>query len=124
MKKVLSLLFTSLLVFLMFVGPGNVALAHEGDSGCGCVVEEITGAEKNKIVSNLLKSDEFKDARKGLKKIGFKWNGVSEVEVVYNHSFQIMMSGLPVYNVDETIWTAVFFDGVLVGITPPETPHN
>ena len=65
MKKVLSLLFTSLLVFLMFVGPGNVALAHEGDGGCGCETREITGAEKNKIVSNLLKSDEFKNAKKG-----------------------------------------------------------
>ena len=31
MKKVLTLLCTSLIVFLMFVGPGNVALAHEGD---------------------------------------------------------------------------------------------
>ncbi|MEH7114837.1 hypothetical protein V7124_21125 [Neobacillus niacini] len=121
MKKVLTLLFTSLLVFLMFVGPGNVALAHEGDSGCGCVVEEISGAEKNKIVSNLLKSDEFKIERKGFKEVGFKWNGVNAVEVIYNHSFETMMIGLPVYNVDDTIWTAVFFDGVLVGISPPET---
>ncbi|MEH7248953.1 hypothetical protein V7114_19465 [Neobacillus niacini] len=121
MKKVLTLLFTSLLVFLMFVGPGNVALAHEGDSGCGCVVEEISGAEKNKIVSNLLKSDEFKIERKGFKEVGFKWNGVNAVEVIYNHTVETMMIGLPVYNVDDTIWTAVFFDGELMGISPPET---
>ena len=50
------------------LAPGNVALAHEGDGGCGCETKEITGAEKNKIISNLLKSDELKNARKDLTK--------------------------------------------------------
>ena len=69
MKKLLTLLCTSLIVFLMFVGPGNVALAHEGAHDELSVVitaGNCTGAEKNKIVSNLLKSDEFKNAKKEL----------------------------------------------------------
>jgi hypothetical protein len=121
MKKILSLLCGSLIFLLMFAAPGNVALAHEGD-GCGCVTEEITGAEKNKIVADLLKSDQLKNARKGLMEVGFKWNGVGNVEVVYNVTWDIMMVGIPVSYYDGTIWTATFFDGVLMGVAPPE--HN
>ncbi|WP_342431376.1 hypothetical protein [Neobacillus sp. FSL H8-0543] len=120
MKKILSLLCGSLIVLLMFAAPGNVALAHEGDGGCGCETEEITGAEKNKIVSDLLKSDELKNAKKGLMEVGFKWNGVGNVEVVYNITWDIMMVGIPVIYQDDTIWTATFFDGVLMGVAPPE----
>ncbi|WP_045521705.1 hypothetical protein [Neobacillus niacini] len=120
MKKILTLLCTSLIVFLMFGGPGNVAMAHEGD-GCDCVTKEITGAEKNKIVSNLLKSDDLKNARKEIKEEGFKWNGIGNVEVIYNITHDIMMVGIPVKNADETIWTAVFFNGVYMGVAPPET---
>jgi hypothetical protein len=121
MKKILSLLCGSLIVLLMFAAPGNVALAHEGEEGCGCETREITGAEKNKIISNLLKSDELKNFRKGLMEIGFKWNGVGEVEVVYNVTFDTMMVGIPLSYEDGSIWTAAFFDGVLMGIAPPES---
>lgn len=124
MKKVLILLCTSLIVFLMFVGPGNVAMAHEGDGGCGCVTKEIFGAEKNKIVSNLLKSDEFKNAKKELKEEGYKWKGVSDIEVVYNITYDIMMVGLPVNKKDGTLGTATFFNGVLMGVAPEDDPHN
>ena len=55
---------------------------------CGCVTKEIFGAEKNKIVSNLLKSDEFKNAKKELKEEGYKWKGVSDIEVVYNITYE------------------------------------
>ncbi len=120
MKKVLTLLCTSLIVFLLFFGSGNVAFAHEGEGDCGCITEEISGAEKNKIVANLLKSDEFKSARNGLMNIGFKWNGVIEIEVVYNISNELTMVGLPVYYEDDTLWTAVFFNGILMGIAPPD----
>jgi len=108
----------------MFATPGNVALAHEGEEGCGCETREITGAEKNKIVSDLLKSDELKNARKGLMEVGFKWNGVGAIEVIYNLTFESMMVGIPVNYQDDTIWTAVFFDGVFMGVTSPDAPHN
>jgi hypothetical protein len=74
MKKFLTLLCTSLIVLLMFVGPGNVAFAHDD---CGCVTEEITGVEKNQIVSDLLKSNELKNAKKLLKEQGYKWDGIA-----------------------------------------------
>jgi hypothetical protein len=118
MKKIVTLLFTSLIVLLMFVSPGAPVQA-EGNE-CGCVTEEIFGAEKNKIVSDLLKSDELKNARKELKTYGYQWNGVGKVEVTYNLTWNILMIGIPVKYSDGTSWTAVFFDGVFVGVTP----HN
>ncbi|WP_419887344.1 hypothetical protein ACN6MT_17910 [Neobacillus niacini] len=111
MKKILTLFFTSLIVLLMFVGPGNVAFAHEGD-GCGCIVEPVFGAEKNKIVSNLLKSDEFKIVKKENINNGLKWTGVKKVEVIYNITHDVMMVGVPFINKDGTVLMEVFFDGV------------
>jgi hypothetical protein len=113
MKKILSLLCGSLIVLLMFVGPGNVALAHDGDHDCGCEVEQLQGAEKNKIVSNLLKSDEFKNVKKKYMKNGFKWTGVSKVEVLKNHTVGgMIMVGVPFYLEDGSVTMAVFFNGV------------
>jgi len=122
MKKVITLLCTSLIVLLMLVGPGNVAMAHEGEGeGCDCVTKEISGAEKNKIISDLLKSKELKDAKKLLKENGYKWNGVGNVEVIYNYTIETMMIGIPVRYSDGTVWTAVFFNGMLMGVTPPDS---
>lgn len=118
MKKILTLFFTSLIVFLMFAGSGNVAFAQDD---CGCVTEEITGVEKNKIVSDLLKSNELKYAKQSLKEQGYKWNGVGNVEVIYNVSWQTMMIGIPVKYSDGTVWIAAFFDGIYMGVTPPDS---
>lgn len=113
MKKILTLLCTSLIVLLMFAGPGNVAFAHEGEEHeCGCVVEPVYGAEKNKIVSNLLKSEEFKKVKKVNMENGLKWNGVKKVEVIYNITQEIMMVGVPFMNEDGTVIMEVFFDGI------------
>jgi hypothetical protein len=122
MKKIVTLLLTSLIVFLMFVGPGNVVKAdenHEGH-GCGCVVEPVLGAEKNKIISNLLKSNEFKVVKKEQQKNGFNLQGVKNIEVFNNFIFNhktgeleevILMVGVPLISKDGTVTMAVFFNG-------------
>ncbi|MEC1524955.1 hypothetical protein P9D43_23400 [Neobacillus niacini] len=82
MKKILTILFTSLIVFLMFVGPGNVAFAHEGEEDCLCnSFTVLDGAEKNKIVAEFLASDEFKTLKSNNLDSGYKWNGISKAEV-------------------------------------------
>jgi hypothetical protein len=106
MKKIFTMLCGSLVLFLIFAAPGNSVQAEE--HSCSCETTEISGAEKNKIIANLLKSDELKNARKGLVEVGFKWNGVSGVEVVYNKTYETMMIGLPISYNDGELWTAVF----------------
>jgi hypothetical protein len=121
MKKIATLLFTSLIVLLMFVGPGNVVKADENDEEheCGCIVEPVLGAEKNKIVSNLLKSNEFKAVKKEQQKKGFNLLGVKDIEVLNNFYKNpntgelevILMVGVPFTTKDGTVTMAVFFNG-------------
>jgi hypothetical protein len=80
LKKILTMLCGSLIVLLLFVGPGNVALAHDGDD-CGCPTE-ITGVEKNKIVASFLASDGFKTKKAELLNSGYLWDGISTAQVV------------------------------------------
>ncbi|MGJ7921919.1 hypothetical protein [Neobacillus sp. LXY-4] len=106
MKGYLSLLFGSMIVVLMLVLPGNAAQAAEpvaetGDSTdhCGCDVSYIVGAEKNKLVSNLLKSDEFKVVKAQQKNNGYEWNGIDGTEVIQNHTKGgIILIGVPFIN--------------------------
>lgn len=82
MKKILTLLCTSLIVFLMYIGSGNVAFAHGEDPNCPCnFIKPIEGAEKNKIVANILASDEFKTLKRNKLENGYQWKGISEAEV-------------------------------------------
>jgi hypothetical protein len=121
MKKILSLLCGSLIVLLMFAAPGNPVQAEETD-GCGCVTEVVTGAEKNKIVSNLLKSDEFKNVKKEELKKLYKWKGVSEIEVIRNITAGgIIIITLPISSLDGTEMIAGFIDGNFIGIFPPDS---
>ena len=127
MKKIVTLLCTSLIVLLMFVGPGNAALANEGEEHeCSCIVEPVYGAEKNKIVSNLLKSEEFKKVKKDNMMNGLKWNGVKEVEVIYNITHDIMMVGVPFINDDGTVLMEAFFNGVYMDpdLIPPSSDEQ
>jgi hypothetical protein len=96
MKKILSLLCGSLIVLLMFAAPGNPVQAAENliyvgvppeidhsDDNCAChELTPLSGSERNKMVSNLLKTDIFKDAKKDLKNQGYKWNGANEMGVI------------------------------------------
>jgi hypothetical protein len=118
MKKIITLLCTSLIVLLMFVGPGNVAFAHEEEEhDCGCIVEPIYGAEKNKIVSNLLKSEEFKNVKKDNMRNGLNLKGVKGIEVIYNITHEVMMVGVPFVKADGTVIMEAFFNGVYMDPT-------
>jgi hypothetical protein len=67
---------------LMFVVPGNIVLAHEGDGDCGCdSFTVLEGSEKNKIVAKFLSSENFKTLKLNNLKKGYKWKGVSKAEV-------------------------------------------
>jgi hypothetical protein len=82
MKKILTVLLSSLIVLLMFAGPGNVVLAHEGDVDCGCdSFTVLEGSEKNKIVAKFLSNENFKTLKLNNLKSGYKWKGVSKAEV-------------------------------------------
>nr|WP_263326585.1 hypothetical protein [Neobacillus sp. Marseille-Q6967] len=90
MRKFLSLFSMSLLVLLMFVGPGNVALAHEGDN-CGCPTP-VEGSEKNKIVAKFLSSDDFKSKKLELLENGYQWQGISKAQVIDFKSDSLLKS--------------------------------
>jgi hypothetical protein len=131
MKKILTLLCTSLIVLLMFVGPVSPAKASETDSPevqepCICDdVTVLTGVERNKAIANLIKTDAFKDVRKDLKLEGLKWNGVNEIQVMKHNQFPLTIVGVPFTSGDGTLMMAVFFNGILQGVSDPsEDSHS
>jgi hypothetical protein len=122
MKKYLSLLLGSLIVLLMFVTPGNSAKAAEPElltavsatHDCGCDVSPVLGAERNKLVSNLLSSDEYKTVKSDTKNAGYKSHGANEIEVIRNNANGMILIAVPFTkgNVTEMF---VFANGVFVG---------
>jgi hypothetical protein len=124
MKKIVTLLFTSLIVFLMFVGPGNVALAHETDGeedGCGCPIVDLSVAEKNKIVAKLISNDEFKNKKIELLKKGYAWSGVSKIQVVQSipELGSTIVVTVPFITEDGTPVVEVFVNGKFATETSP-----
>jgi hypothetical protein len=120
MKKIITVFFSSLIVLLMFAIPGNPVQAEEIHP-CECKTEEITGAEKNIIVSNLLKSNQFKSAKNYILNNGLLWDGVHSVEVIRNITYGgIIIISIPVFMVDGTEMTAGFIDGTFIGVFPSE----
>jgi hypothetical protein len=118
MRKLISLLSGCLVILgFLFVTPGNSVFAAEGDCECHDVTT-IFGAEKNKVVSNILKSDEFKNAKKEWKKEGYSFKGVDDVEVIKHNIYGYVMVGFPVINKDGVLEMAAFIDGVYLGIGP------
>lgn len=129
MKKFVSLLCVSLLAFLLVVSPVNSVYAAEttnvtADEDCGCQVIPIEGPEKYQIIYNLLVSKEFKKASKKLLKQGYIWNVTKEIEVLKNETHDIVMVGVPFINKDGKVLMAVFFDGVYMGASDPNAPHQ
>ncbi|NMD68762.1 hypothetical protein HHO41_00570 [Bacillus sp. DNRA2] len=95
MKGYLSLMFGSLIIAVMLMMPGNSAQAEEPvttpsqeseDGHCGCDVEFLTGAQRNKIAAELNSSDAFKVVKNSLEKQGYEWNGSGATEIIINHS--------------------------------------
>ncbi|WP_147535842.1 hypothetical protein [Bacillus marasmi] len=85
MRGYLSLILGSLILAFMLAVPGNTAQAKvtaPADGECNCPVTYIVGAEGNKWVSELFKSEEFKTVKQNLTKNGYKWNGADEMSVV------------------------------------------
>ncbi|MGX6443301.1 hypothetical protein ACWM35_08800 [Neobacillus sp. K501] len=132
MKKFVTLFCAGLLAFLLVASPVNSVFAAEGtsitaeeDGECGCVVTPIEGIEKYQIIYKLLVSKEFKKASKKLLKDGYLWDVTKEIEVLRNETAGgIIMVGVPFKNINGTDGIAAFFDGVYMGISPAEAPHN
>lgn len=131
MKKIVTLLCTSLIVLLMFSTPGITVTAAEnvvenvtylgppepgevedpGDDDCTCHdLLPLTGSERNKIVATLLKSDVFKSQKMNLKNDGYKWNGANGIEVI-QPTEDVTLVGVPFINIDGTIEMHAFFIG-------------
>jgi len=80
MKRFISFVCGSFVLILMFLAPGTAVQAEEQDD-CECPGTVFTGAERNKLVANLLKSNVFKEERLELKKDGYVWQGAGAIEV-------------------------------------------
>ncbi len=128
MKKFLTLLCTSLIVFLMFVGPDDsVKAAKPGDhDNCGCEehgIFHLYGAERNKIVADLLSSDQFKAKKLELLDDGYKYTGAKDIVVVENRFAPGHPKGVtvPFINEDGVLKVALFIEGNFVVVTDPGT---
>jgi hypothetical protein len=124
MRKLISLLSGCLVIFgLLFVTPGNAVFAAEEDCECHDVTF-IFGAEKNKVVSDILKSNEFKNTKKDWKNNGYSFNGVDDVEVIKFNSDGSIMVGFPVTNKDGVLEMAAFINGIYLGVGPIVGDHE
>jgi hypothetical protein len=127
MKKLLTVLCGGLIALTLFVTTGNTVKAAEQTNpaevnepdDCACHdVTKILGAERNKTVSNLISSNQFKQVEKDLKKEGLKWKGANSIEVIkFNATGQILV-GVPFSNKQGTVEMYIFINGVLVGHNP------
>lgn len=120
MKKLLSVLFTSLIVLLMFAAPGNPVQAEETGDDCSCHdLLPLTGAERNKMVAAFISSSEFKSKKADLISSGYKWNGANTIEVVLPAE-GVTMVGVPFISNDGIATVYVFINGYFVGTAPAE----
>jgi hypothetical protein len=111
-KKILGLLCGGIMAFSLFAAPGNPVKAEETDP-CECHdVRIVTGAEKNKIIANLISSQEFKTQKLNIIKDGDNWRGVKGTEVVVHNQLGTIMVGIPYIGQDGTMKMAVFFNGI------------
>ena len=115
MKKLLTVLFGAFIALTLFVTTGNTVKADD----CGCDVSPVLGAEKNKIVAELISSQEFKDAKLSLRYDGISWKGAKNIEVIVNHTHDnALMVGVPYYTQEGSLMMAVFINGVYMGLAP------
>ncbi|MGG1675389.1 hypothetical protein ACIFOT_06480 [Neobacillus sp. NRS-1170] len=108
MKKVLTLLFGGLIALTLFVSTGNTAKAA-GECGCNALL--ITGSERNKIVSELLKSDGFKNKKMELKEKGYTWNGAKNIEVINLIDYNAILTAAAFTNNNGEEIMFIFKDG-------------
>ncbi|HJV16527.1 MAG TPA: hypothetical protein VJ546_03940 [Bacillales bacterium] len=118
MRKYLTLLFAGFIFLLMFATPETSVKAAENED-CACHdVTPILGAEKNKIIADLISSEEFKQIKKSTKS-DYSLNGVHDIEVVKLNQLNIIMVGVPFSkNDDGNVYMFAFMGGHFLGITP------
>ena len=117
MKKWLTLLGGLLVALSLFVTSGNSVKAATLD--CGCDVSPVLGAEKNKIIADLISSQEYKDAKLNVRDEGYSWKGVNDIEVIVNHTLNdALMIAVPVYNQNGIAEMAVFINGKFMRVVP------
>lgn len=117
-KKLFAILCGGVVAFSLFAAPGNpVKAAEEEDCTCHDVTP-IYGAQKNKIIANLISSQEFKNAKLDIIKDGDNWRGINSTEVMVNNYYGVTMVGVPYIAQNGTIMMAVFFDGTFMGTAP------
>ncbi|MEH7224660.1 hypothetical protein V7112_12700 [Bacillus sp. JJ1566] len=118
MKKMVKVLGI-VLVLLMLALPGNSVFAHEDDE-CECI--DLVGAERNKVVSNILKSNEFKIVKSEKMSEGYEFAGADKVMAVKMPApgdiFYTMVA-MPFVNEKGELLFAVFADGIHMGDGPP-----
>lgn len=107
MKKILTLLFGALIALTLFVSTGNTAKADE----CGCSVSPILGAERNKLVAELISSEEFKSIKKELKTEGLTWNGALTIEVIKFNPEGAILVAVPFVDAEGDGFMYVFYNG-------------
>jgi hypothetical protein len=113
-QKFSVVLFASFMVFALMFVPGNFASAND-DCGCGTV----DGAERNKVIADMLKSDVFKVKKEELKEAGYQWNGVANFEVSYNPDFGAYLVAMPLVNDNGELHYFLHAFGTFVGPVPP-----
>ncbi|MDR7001087.1 hypothetical protein [Neobacillus niacini] len=117
MKKFLTLFMAGFMVLLMFVVPGSPVKAEEPDCHCEDVTP-IIGAEKNKIVADLISKDEFKHVKLEAIHSGYTYQGVSKIEVLSNYFYGVTIVGVPFVNSEGNVEMFVFIDGHFKGNSP------
>ncbi|MBT2655748.1 hypothetical protein J7E81_10960 [Bacillus sp. ISL-18] len=117
MKKLLTVIGGLVVAVSLFAGSGNTAKAAD----CGCDTSPVLGAEKNKIIANLISSQEFKDSKLLIRNERYNWKGVNNIEVIVNHTYgDALMIGVPYYNQNGSVEMAVFINGLYMGHNPME----
>lgn len=117
-QKFSTIILASFMVIALTFVPGNFASAHEGDD-CGCGI--VTGAEKNKVIADMLKSDVFKAKKKELKATGYQWNGVDNFEVSYNSKFDAYLVVMPLVSENGELHVLLYAFGGFKGPIPYPT---
>lgn len=120
MKKLLSVIGGLVIAGSLFLTTGNTAKAAETDD-CPChQVTIIMGAERNKMVADVISSESFKNVKAELGQDGFKWTNAKDIEVIkYNLNGKILI-GIPFVNNQGYKVMAGYLDGKYAGAAPFE----
>jgi hypothetical protein len=132
MKKFLPLLMGGLLSFGFFVAAETPVKAAEltkpvstattlgtsSNGDCGCDVSPILGSERNKMVSDLIKTDAFKTVKHDAMAKGYIWQGAGAVQVIKNNKNGVILIGAPFQYKDGSLSMFVFINGQFVGTSP------